>query len=319
MMTDLTAGALAASLIAAARAGLLRALVEDEPAPAGELATRLGLDLRACERVLDVLVAEQLARRDGERYGAGPVLHAALTGGLCTIGELAAFWEHAPAFLRSGGARIQVDGEARQRGANYRDVVARLGRRFEPRARQLAAAIDDAYPAPEAILDVGAGSAVWSLAMAERHLGARVVAVDLPEVVPATRAFAYARGLADRLDTQAGDYREAPVPQAAFDRIVMANVLHLEPPEVARAVIARWAPALRPGGVLLVVDVVSDGSRDGERLWAAYALHLAMRSRHGYPHREPELRAWLVEAGLVPAPRIGDLDGPVALPAIASA
>ena len=48
---------------------------------------------------------------------------------------------------------------------------------FESAAAELAGKLPGC---PERVLDVGAGSGVWSLAMAERHDETCVVALDLP-------------------------------------------------------------------------------------------------------------------------------------------
>ncbi|MBV9947203.1 MAG: class I SAM-dependent methyltransferase, partial [Myxococcales bacterium] len=104
-----------------------------------------------------------------------------------------------------------------------------LGRFFEGAARALAARL----PPAGRILDLGAGSGVWSLAMAEAGrlagLDGRATAVDVPEVLPSFHARAAAAGLADHVEATGGDFHEAPLPDAHFDRVLLANVLHLEP------------------------------------------------------------------------------------------
>ena len=65
----------------------------------------------------------------------------------------------------------------------------------------------------------------------------------------------------------------------------------------------------------LDVGPTSDGTVDGERNRAAYAMHLALRNAVGFPHREPTIRQWLQSAGLEPERRI-DLGGTGALAAI---
>ena len=73
-------------------------------------------------------------------------------------------WNHLDRFLKTGEVLPIIDVDERGRGATYSSVVLRLGRRFMPFARQLAT-----YLRPvDTVLDVGAGSGIWSLAMAER-------------------------------------------------------------------------------------------------------------------------------------------------------
>ena len=141
---------------------------------------------------------------------------------------------------------------------------------FAEQAAELAAALPGA---PRTILDVGAGSAIWSLAMAARLPQAHVVAVDLPGVVGAALETADALGVdRRRMSLVAGDYHDVVLP-SKVGRIVVANVLGMEQPDGARRLLARLAGQLAPGGQLVIVE-------------AAAAAHLASAG------------AWLEAAGL---------------------
>jgi hypothetical protein len=79
-----------------------------------------------------------------------------------------------------------------------------------------------------------------------------------------------------------------------FDRVVLANVLHLEPEGGARSLVARVATALKPDGDLVVVDALSDHSLAR----AIYSLHLAMRTHAGRAHPRQAIEHWCRDAGL---------------------
>jgi ubiquinone/menaquinone biosynthesis C-methylase UbiE len=136
--------------------------------------------------------------------------------------------------------------------------------------------------------------------MAERHPQARVTALDFPTVLQAFRAQAERMGLADRVETLAGDVHVLDLPRRRFDRLVLANVLHLEPPAQAAALIGRVAASLVSGGDLVIVEMLGDGTAAGERARAIYGLHLALRTRQGKVHPVSELQAWAEQAGLLP-------------------
>ena len=144
--------------------------------------------------------------------------------------------------------------------------------------------------------------------MAERHPDTHVTALDLPEVLAAFRSRAQGLGLAARIDTIAGDFHTAPIPPEQFDRVVVANVLHLESPERAAALLRHLSPGVRPGGELVIVDSLG-GDPEAERARATYSLHLALRTAGGYPHARADLERWLREAGLEPD-RVSPLDDP---------
>ncbi|MGE0547059.1 MAG: methyltransferase [Kofleriaceae bacterium] len=281
---------LSEALHAAIEAQLLPALL-GRPRTAIDYARTLSLDPRATERVLDVLVAFDVATRTGDDYAASPELAnwAATTPAGAELGL--ALWSHVPTFLRTGKPYIRMDGA---REASYANVVTSLGRMFGPAATSLAAQLTRA---PRNILDIGCGSGVWSLAIAERFPDARVTGLDLPAVLEAFHSRARMVGVADRTSTIAGDVHAVDIPRA-FDLVVIANVLRIEAPDRARAIVRRAARALEPGGELLVVDALSGGTPARERAREIYALHLAMRTDHGRVYSSAEITGWMTAEGL---------------------
>jgi precorrin-6B methylase 2 len=310
MNTTLTIGpfelaGLCAAIGAADATGLLER-ADERARAAAELAP--GCDPLAAARVCAVLAAAGLlVREPDDTFRRGPLLDAAARGPGGLAGLLA-LWRATPAFLSRGARVARMDGDAADRAAAYASVTEDLGRLFAPAADALAAAL----PAARAILDVGAGSGVWSLAMAARAPDAQVTALDLAEVLPVFRRRAAALGLADRAHARAGDFHgELGGP---YDRVVLANVLHLEDEARAAALIARAAAALAPGGEVVVVDTFAEAT-GGALAHATYELHLAMRTGGGRAHPSRAIAAWLADARCA-APRVIDLGG--ALPGLAA-
>ena len=280
----------AAALSAAVQTGLLTRLLERGDSAAGHAAA-LQLDARATERVLDVLVAFGWAVRDGDSVCAAPDVAADLARAPGGAQQQMAMWSYVPQFLRTGAPFVKMDGD---REPIYANVVAALGRMFAPEAARLAERLPRA---PERVLDIGCGSGVWSLALAQKFPGARVTGLDLPAVLEAFRARAAELGVADRIATLPGDVHVIDIPRA-FDLVVIANVLRIESPERAQAIVQRAAAALVPGGQLLVVDALAGGTPEREQGRTVYGLHLAMRTEHGRVYTPAEVTAWMRGAGL---------------------
>jgi cyclopropane fatty-acyl-phospholipid synthase-like methyltransferase len=284
-----------AAIGAALRTGLLMKLAGGRTTLAA-LAKELELDPRALGLLVDVLATESLVVRDpdGDGVAPGPALTplAQGPGGLAlSLGLFA----HLETLLRTGEPFVKMDLGPAEREAVYRNVVGGLAEMFEEPARELAASLP---LAPKRVLDVGCGSGVWSLAIAERHPEARVTGLDLPAVLDNFSSRAAARGLAPRTATIAGDMHSVAIPDEAFDLVVVANVLRLEPPDRAAAVVRRVARALEKGGALLVIDALAHGTPERERSRALYALHLGLRTTNGQVHSPKTITRWLVDAGL---------------------
>jgi hypothetical protein len=123
-----------------------------------------------------------------------------------------------------------------------------------------------------------------------------VTALDLPPVLPRIREAAARRGLSARVNVVAGDFHE-PLP-VGFDLVILANVVHLETRAGAQALITRAAAAVAPGGTLAIIEPLGDGTPEGERQRALYALNLALRTRAGQAWSTDDLLAMCGTAGL---------------------
>jgi ubiquinone/menaquinone biosynthesis C-methylase UbiE len=286
-------GGSVAAVGAADETGLIASL--SSPASPEEHARRLDLHPAATALVLETLVALGIADREDGCFGASRPLAPANGNPLHGLMPMQGLWRHLPRFLKTGEPYAQMDGPPAQRAAGYRELVAALGGLFEQAAEELAAKLP---PAGERILDIGAGSGVWSLAMCALSRGSTVTALDLPDVLPAFRERAERLGLAERVRTRPGDFHAMRLGPETFDRIVLANVLHLEAPEDARSLMCRATAALEPGGELVVVDCFTDDDPARQTAYAVYALHLAMRTRGGRLHPRADLERWAQEAGL---------------------
>jgi SAM-dependent methyltransferase len=289
-----------AAIAAAMRTGLLAALTEG-PATDSELAKRLGLHPRALSLIIDLLHTVELVHRKGDHVESGSRLRALvdLAGSYSfTLG----LWAHTEQFLRTGDPFMLMDRRPPEREEVYRHVVGSLATRFEGCARDLAKVLP---LHPRTILDVGCGSGVWSLSIAEHHGDARTTGLDLPAVLEHFTARARALGLGDRADTLPGDMHQVTIPRGAFDLAIIANVLRLETPERAASLVERVADGVAPGGSLLIVDAIAEGTHERDRARSLYALHLGLRTRNGQVHRAKTISGWLARAGFS---RITDVD-----------
>lgn len=105
----------------------------------------------------------------------------------------------------------------------------------------------------ERVLDVAVGGGHTTLAFARG--AADVIGVDLTEaMLTAAQGLAEEQGIAN-ISFQAADAEHLPFPDSSFDIVTCRYAAHHFPhPAVAAR---EWARVLKPGGQLLLVDVVS--------------------------------------------------------------
>jgi ubiquinone/menaquinone biosynthesis C-methylase UbiE len=280
---------LLAALEAAGETTRLRliGLLAEAELTVSELVGILGQSQPRISRHLKLLVDAGLAER--HREGAWAFFRLADTGGSLArdlIGRVGAD----DATLRADRARLELAREARRRqAAAYFAAQAanwdRIRAMHAPDAQVEAAIRDLVGDAPiPALLDLGAGTGRMLELLAPR--AARAVGVDLsPAMLNLARARIDEKGLRN-VQLRQGDVYAPPVERAAYDLVVIHQVLHfLDEPGRALAEAARL---LRPGGRLIVVD---------------FAAHEEEALREHFAHRRlgfggEEVAALMKEAGL---------------------
>jgi ubiquinone/menaquinone biosynthesis C-methylase UbiE len=104
----------------------------------------------------------------------------------------------------------------------------------------------------ETVVDYGAGTGVYTIAIAEAVPRGRVIAVEALPRLAAMLRDKLTPELIDRLELVETDSNAVSAPDGTADRIVMVDVLHhlYDQPEALSEV----TRLLRPGGLLVVVD-----------------------------------------------------------------
>lgn len=292
-----------AALLALETVGAAGVLAK-KPSSAGEVASACGLPERTVHILLEVLAAAGVIGRNETSYFL-PLPLATLYNSYRRVGsearpvmEAATFWSHLPNWIRTGEPYLDMD---QQDGVLYSQVVETLGSISEEFAGRLAEQLQASrrIPAGASILDVGAGSGVWSLALAATDPGSKVTAIDRAAVLEKTKAHFGAAGKAAQLTTLAGDWKTVTLPPALFAVVILANVCHLEASEDAALLVQRFQQALNEDGILVIVDTFPDEAKENPLHAQLSRLRLGMRTQKGDLHYLSSYRRWIQQAGLV--------------------
>ena len=143
-------------------------------------------------------------------------------------------------------------------------------------------------PRPESLLEVGCGAGAFTRLLARR--ARRVLALDLsPEML---RLAESRTAGCENVEYLLGDLMKLPLPEGVYDCVVSVATLHHLPQGAA---LRKMKDVLRPGGVLVVHDLIADaGLADGCVSALAYPLSVLRRRWKTGRWRVPrELReAW---------------------------
>ena len=290
--------ATSSALAAAERLGVL-ARIDVGPVDSITLARDCAISERGARLLLASLHSLGMIEQDadGSYHAALPDL-AQVTAWITPWGQLTqAICDDRPA--RAG----DTPGEAE---TMYPEVVAHLGAWFAPAAERAA---DRLITRGRCVLDLGAGAAPWSLALAARNPAMRVTAVDVPAVLAVTRQVVATSGYADRFDYLSGDLFTIDLGRSAYDLAIAGNLCHLFDEATNRRLLRRIFDALRPGGTLAILDALPNERLDGPRSVVLYALGLLLRTNRGQVYPFSTYVGWLRDAGYEVVERI-DLSPP---------
>ena len=276
-------------LEATAELGLLDHLTSG-PKDASQLAQACTTDPSMTALLLEALASLGVVHRNGSsRYilgVAGPALFTWAARGGSQLADA----------VRSGKPFARADTAA---GASdlYPDLVPLLSVLFTPAARRAAQLLAGCGVD---VLDVGAGAAPWSIALAMHSPAVRVTALDLPAVIATTRRAVEAADLGERFEYLPDDMFTCTLPPAAYDIVLLANICHLFDEERNRALLHRLRPTVRPGGLLAIIDVLTSPDPAAQRWISLYALDLRLRTSQGTVHPLAAYEAWTSDAGFGP-------------------
>jgi len=134
----------------------------------------------------------------------------------------------------------------------------------------------------DACVDLGAGTGFVTTALAP--LVSSVLAVDISASMSASLAERAAHDGLANVSTEVSDLRQFQLPPASVDLVVSSYALHhLQDPE-KRALVARAARWLRPGGRLVIADMMfgRGGSRRDRDILRQKVIALAAKGPGGW-------------------------------------
>lgn len=281
-----------------------------------QLAADTGVSERGLRGVLNALVGLQLLAREGENYALTAESAAFLVSTREEYrgeffrhhtAQLLPQWMQLHEVVRTGRPAANTNREE-DGASHFAGFVETLFPGSFPAATVLGRHLGiDQSTGPVSVLDVGAGSGVWGIALAKQSPHVRIRAVDWPQVLEVTRKVAQRHGVAERLTTVPGDFFAADFGQG-HQVAVLGHILHSEGSERSRRLLEKVFAALAPGAILAIQEFMPNERADRSRAAAAVCrqhagehgagryLHLCRDERVAegkrIRQRTPARRAW---------------------------
>lgn len=282
------------------------------PATPAEVSARLKVNRRAARALLGMLAsAELLVQRDGRYHLTetsrnfllrsspfywGPVLsmmrrveisNASVLASM-KAPETASHWA-----LGGGDAPIDAWSEGNIAPELARSVAQYMNATALPAALTLANRLD--LSGSKRLLDVGAGSGCYSIALAQANGGLRCTLLDLKGMCDVALDYVAQAGLSQRIDACPLDMFRQQWP-TGYDAVFLSNILHDWDFETASTLVQKCFDALVPGGQILVHEMLLEDSHDGPARAAAFSFFMLLGTK-GQQFTATELAELFRKAG----------------------
>lgn len=293
-------------LLTAYELGVFSAL-GDGTKSAAEVASELGSDERATDRLMNALCALGLLRKKGGRFSNSAAAARYLVrgkpeymAGLMHTVHLWDSWSTLTEAVRKGGT---VSSPAIQEREDewLEAFIAAMHERAKRNAATVVSLLD--LSGVSRVLDVGGGSGAFAMAFVRARDGITATVFDLPKVIPLTRRYVSAEGLEDRVETVIGDYQVDEL-GTGYDLVFLSAIVHSNSVDQNRVLLRKCAGALNPGGQVVIQDFVMEADRTRPEFGTLFALNMLVATEAGDTFTEAEIRSWTEEAGLSQITRI---------------
>lgn len=266
-----------------------------------ELAHATGCSVRGMERLLSALVGVHLLQQEQDHYHLTPLAATYLVEEQPGyIGEHLRevmmsqwnTWHDLTDVVRSGQAIYDTSSPG-QRG-RHPGLYSSLFPILFPTAWQAAGVLE---PGQGQVLDLAAGSGAWGIALALRHPQLHVVVQDEPELLEAITGLIERFALQDRMTTRAADIDHLAFPPASFDLVLLGNICRFLGAEKSQELIRACYRLLKPGGSLLLADLMRNDEHTGPPAALVIRLSLLLHTSAGDVFTPSQYRAWMHMAG----------------------
>ena len=276
-----------------------------------DLATRIGSDARATEALLNALVSLGVLQKENGTFRNTPTAQRFLAEGSpdsarqgqLHVANMWQRWSHLTESVRTGFPAPPI-----RKDEYVGTFIAAMDVTARGRARAVVQAVG--VNGARRLLDLGGGSAAYSIAFAKASPDLISEIIDLPDVALLTQEHINKAGLSDRIRVRPGDMLSVQLAPQSYDLVLLSSICHMFSPQENRTLFARAYDALAPNGRIAIADFIADPEKTSPRSAALFALNMLVSTRGGSTYSEPEYDTWLKGAGFRETKRIR-IPGPV--------
>ena len=146
------------------------------------------------------------------------------------------------------------------------------------------------------VLDLGAGSGIWGIALAQKSPRVQVTALDWAGMIPTTKRITQKFGVGDRFNYVEGDMLEANF-GSGYDIATLGHILHSEGEDRSRRLLRKIFRALKSGGTIAIAEWLVNDDHTKPLPSLMFAVQMLVNTEKGDTFSFNQIKNWLEEAG----------------------
>ena len=266
-----------------------------------KVAETIDADPRATNRLMNALCALGLLKKTKEKFYNSDLSSKFLVegkpefmGGLYHTNHLWYNWTGLTDSVIKG--RSPITNEDKSENDNWvESFIGAMHYRGINQAKILSMMIDISNV--KKMLDVGGGSAAFSMEIVRKNSSIKADVLDLPYVIPLTKRYVTEAGLLDNFNFIEGDYLTKDL-EGSYDLILLSAIVHINNYDQNKKLTKKCADALNKNGLIIISDFIMSDDRTQPAHGAMFALNMLVGTANGDTYTENEIREWFESAGL---------------------
>ena len=147
------------------------------------------------------------------------------------------------------------------------------------------------------MLDIGGGSAAFSMEFIKQNPKISAVVFDLPHIIPITKKYVDDEKLNDKIELLEGNYLKDDFGKD-YDLILLSAIVHINSFEENKKLIKKCFDSLNANGQIVIKDWVMKEDRTEPTGGAFFSLNMLVGTEKGDTYTESEMKDWLINAGI---------------------
>ena len=271
-----------------------------------EVSKKINTDHKATDRLMNALCSMGILKKVHEKFynselSANYLIEGKpeFMGNLYHTNHLWDSWSHLTDSVAKGTS-FRGDQNKKEKDEWVEAFIAAMHYRGVNQGKILSMMID--LTNVRKMLDVGGGSAAFSIEIVKKNPSIQATVLDLPHVISLTKKYVEEENLSANFEFIEGDYLAKDF-SGIYDLILLSAIVHINNYEQNKSLIKKCADSLNKNGMIIINDFVMNEDRTQPSHGALFALNMLVGTANGDTYTEKEMKEWFQSAGITSVER----------------